>query len=169
MRAEPQPSGNGRGGGVCLGKRRTWKARAGGAARGGGDSSDAAAHARVVALLADPRRCARPARQSHQPGRVWVVALAAATADGEVMAWGLSKGGRLGVGELSGLDSEVVGAEGVAHLPVQVENVPWGRVQVATSANFSLLLFSDVDAIDAPPTDTPPLLHHLYALQKAGA
>eukprot|EP00961_Rhodomonas_salina_P145943 1964416-Rhodomonas_salina.1 len=51
----------------------------------------------------------------------------AATSDGEVMGWGLTSGGRLGVGEVGGLDPEVVTAEGMAYLPVQVEGLPWGK------------------------------------------
>mmetsp|Transcript_42394 Transcript_42394/g.99549 ORF Transcript_42394/g.99549 Transcript_42394/m.99549 type:complete len:916 (+) Transcript_42394:139-2886(+) len=93
----------------------------------------------------------------------------AATSDGEVMGWGLTSGGRLGVGEVGGLDPEVVTAEGMAYLPVQVEGLPWGKVQVATCSSYTLLLFSDVDNMDLAMggEETPAVLAHLLAMQRA--
>ena len=69
----------------------------------------------------------------------------AATIDGEVLAWGLSSDGRLGI-ESCGEGAEIEQAALLAHLsltsdgqgmqanlPVAVDNLPWGHVQIATS------------------------------------
>lgn len=85
----------------------------------------------------------------------------AATIDGEVLSWGLSRNGLLGIdlqmgvaggdtpvflhpGLSSGADGEVL----QANLPVAVDDLPWGHVEISTCASYSLLLYSALDAPD---------------------
>jgi hypothetical protein len=88
----------------------------------------------------------------------------AATIDGELLAWGLCCHGRLGIdglsdeqaaanlGKINGQEQIITpttdGKNMQVNLPVAVDNLPWGHVQMAASSAYSLLLYSDLDSVD---------------------
>mmetsp|Transcript_80705 Transcript_80705/g.130798 ORF Transcript_80705/g.130798 Transcript_80705/m.130798 type:complete len:902 (-) Transcript_80705:41-2746(-) len=103
----------------------------------------------------------------------------AATVDGEVMAWGLGRDGRLGIvndAQPAGTADQSRTSDGLnmqTDIPAAIEQLPWGHVQIATCSSYSLLLYSDVDGVDravgaGSQRMVPEVVGHLESMLGSG-